>query len=354
MTESTVDAPVAHIRSPADLIESIPYLLGFHPVDSVVLAQLREGRGKLGSIVRADLPSVAEAGPLAVQLAIQCAGRGGDGAVILIYGSADDTPDIKRDVGLVELIGALLHMVGVQLCDAMSVAAGRWRSYFCTDPECCPAEGSPVAAKPGSDVAATGAIAGIAPFPDRQALVRSLELPGSWVAGPMTVALRHAETASVLAARRPSTAAAWQAGTHERFRQAVRRARGGGRPRVRPALTDQQAARLLVGLVDIRARDACWQDLDLHCSAEALAVCWQLAQRSLPPYRSAPLLLLGWVAWRRGDGALARVAAERALKDDPGYEAARLLLVAIDRGLHPDQLPRLVSRRAHPGHRRRR
>ena len=188
-------------------------------------------------------------------------------------------------------------------------------------------------------------------LPDRQALVRSLEPLPPNVAEPMEQALKQAEAAFVLAVRRRGTASAWQAGTRERFHRAVYRARGGGRPGGRPLLTDREVARLVVGLVDLQARDTCWQDLDLRCSAEAFAVCWQLAQRSLWPYRSAPLFLLGWAAWRRGDGVLARVAAEHALEEDVSYEAARLLLVMLDHGLHPDELPRLASRRNHPARR---
>jgi hypothetical protein len=59
------------------------------------------------------------------------------------------------------------------------------------------------------------------------------------------------------------------------------------------------------------------------------------------------MFLLGWAAWRRGDGALARVAAHRALASDADYDAARLLLVVLDHGIDPDELPRLLA--ARPG-----
>ena len=42
------------VRSPADLIAAVPYLLGFHPADSVVAVALR-GR-QIIFAARADLP----------------------------------------------------------------------------------------------------------------------------------------------------------------------------------------------------------------------------------------------------------------------------------------------------------
>jgi hypothetical protein len=108
-------------------------------------------------------------------------------------------------------------------------------------------------------------------------------------------------------------------------------------------LNDNEVARLLVGLTDIDARDACWRVLEIRCSVQALGVCWQLARRSLPPYRAAPLFLLGWAAWRRGDGALARIAVEQALQEDAAYGAALLLLDILDHGIRPDEVPRLAG-----------
>lgn len=33
---------------------------------------------------------------------------------------------------------------GLRVLDALSVADGRWRSYDCTNPSCCPPEGHPI------------------------------------------------------------------------------------------------------------------------------------------------------------------------------------------------------------------
>jgi len=54
-----------------------------------------------------------------------------------------------------------------------------------------------------------------------------------------------------------------------------------------------------------------------------------------PGYVSAPASLLAFVAWQCGNGALANVALDRALADDPRYSMAVLLREAIDCGAPP-------------------
>jgi hypothetical protein len=61
-----------------------------------------------------------------------------------------------------------------------------------------------------------------------------------------------------------------------------------------------------------------------------------LCQRVEGPFACAPLTMLAWHSWARGEGALARVAVERALGEDPTYRLATLLLSALDHAVAPD------------------
>ena len=47
------------------------------------------------------------------------------------------------------------------------------------------------------------------------------------------------------------------------------------------------------------------------------------------------LRLFAFVAWQAGDGALANVALDRALADEPGYSMAQLLRQVITAGAPP-------------------
>nr|WP_305070542.1 DUF4192 family protein [Micromonospora sp. 4G55] len=51
---TATDRPRLTVRSPADLLAAVPYLLGFHPADSVVVVAMRAQRVVFAA--RADLP----------------------------------------------------------------------------------------------------------------------------------------------------------------------------------------------------------------------------------------------------------------------------------------------------------
>src|SRR5690349_6930299 len=58
------------LRGPADLAEALPYLMGFHPDDSIVMVALHGARGRFGGRLRLDIPASAADWPdTAAQLA---------------------------------------------------------------------------------------------------------------------------------------------------------------------------------------------------------------------------------------------------------------------------------------------
>ena len=60
-----------------------------------------------------------------------------------------------------------------------------------------------------------------------------------------------------------------------------------------------------------------------------------LTRHAQPGYIAGPACLLAFTAWQTGNGALANVALDRALADNPGYSMALLLRDAIDAGAPP-------------------
>ena len=60
-----------------------------------------------------------------------------------------------------------------------------------------------------------------------------------------------------------------------------------------------------------------------------------LTRMARPGYVAAPAALLAFVAWQSGNGALANVALDRALADNPGYSMATLLRQVITAGAPP-------------------
>ena len=62
-----------------------------------------------------------------------------------------------------------------------------------------------------------------------------------------------------------------------------------------------------------------------------------LAQHATDEHAAPILTVLAAYTWWHGDGALARVALDRALRCDPGYRLARLLELMLDEGIRPDR-----------------
>lgn len=109
----------------------------------------------------------------------------------------------------------------------------------------------------------------------------------------------------------------------------------------RPQLTDEIAARIILGLQDLHTRDAALstgEESDLPYERQLWGY---LARRCVPPHtgKAPPLLtLLGWVAWRQGDTVTASHAFTEAVDIYPGYTLATLLLDGIRTECDPARL----------------
>jgi hypothetical protein len=108
-------------------------------------------------------------------------------------------------------------------------------------------------------------------------------------------------------------------------------------------LSDDEVARFGVALTETAIRDSVWLAVDDRRLA-GFELWRELARRLPEPYDAPALFLLGWTAWRDGNGAIASVAAQRAVASDPTYSAADLLLGAISGGIDPRRVPRLRNR----------
>jgi hypothetical protein len=96
------------------------------------------------------------------------------------------------------------------------------------------------------------------------------------------------------------------------------------------------------GLRDVRVRDRAL-GFALGARAAAAEALWTECTRRLPaPLDAAPATLLAVSAWLRGDGAMARIALDRALDSQPDYALADLLSRGLDAGLGPRDLRAMV------------
>jgi hypothetical protein len=318
------------ISGPGELLQAVPYLLGFHPNASLVLIGLHDGR--LVVTARLDLPDAAEPGVLAHTAAAMA--RGGSTAVVAaVYDSASDGT-LPSWGGLAAAVELDAEQAGCELLEVLLVSRGRWRSLMCGSPDCCPADGYELPAAPSAFTTAA-TYEGVVPLPDRSALEAVL--------APETDERRAALDEAIEAAEHASVAAALD-GHAARCQRSVKRALfAAARASAEPGWCGPDAAtvaRFGVALGAIAVRDAVWMAVeDGRLDGRPL---WRDLARRLPsPYNAPALFLFGWAAWRAGDGTLAGIAAERAVNSDPKYSAADLLLAAVARGVDPRQLPKL-------------
>jgi len=336
----------ALIHGPADLLQAVPYLLGFHPVDSLVLVGF-EG-AHLVVTARMDLTDVAE--PAAVAHTLAAITRGGATRVLCVV--YDSVPAVGPPSwgGLAAALQGDCDLAGCELSDVLRVAGGHWWSLLCTDPHCCPAGGNLLPEGPSPFVAAA-TYAGVVALPDRQALAATLQAQPAALRARLRPLLHEHERAASRATTGGGAGGSDGSGTRyerERLRAlfaAARRASlGEGNARGDIELSDAELAAHAVALTALGVLDGIWLAID-DGRLDGRGLWREMARRLPTPYDAPPLFLFGWANWRHGNGALALIAAERAIESDPQYTAADLLLATLSHGLDPRHTPPLRPRR---------
>ncbi|AEB44311.1 DUF4192 domain-containing protein [Micromonospora maris] len=316
------------LRSPADVVTAVPYLLGFHPTDaSIVVIVSRHGRVVFAA--RTDLPA-----PDAPAHQIRdLAGR----LIPVLHQQQPITELLLVGYGTAEHVDPALHAVrdtftaeGMTVQEILRVTGTRFVSLLCDNRACCPPEGTPFDPT-ASLVAVQATAAGLVAFPDRAAVAARF--------APLTGAARDRmqQATDTAVARLEALLADDTAAVDEAGPQAVRAAlRHPDR-----ALTDDEAAWLTVLLVRLSVRDLA---ADLSPPTDQYVTFWtDITRRAHETLVPAPATLLAITAWRCGDGALAAMAAERALQVDPGYRLADLLLQALHAGLPPSMFEQTAT-----------
>ncbi|MEY4137435.1 MAG: hypothetical protein RL205_1563 [Actinomycetota bacterium] len=337
-----MDIPELVLAGPDSIAASIPYILGFTPGDSLVVLWLREGCVRL--TMRIDLPP-AHAAPHEWVDAVMAHHLGSDEIILAVFPArklnARDARGVLRAESLVALLLEQLASRGCRVHDALLVQGDRWWSYLCEQPECCSSAGTVIDPAIADDVAARFALAGVAPLPDRDAVLACC------AANP---ARQKANRPRVLAARRAyarrDAAARATAAEFERMRdqaiEFVRDALLGTQ-----ALDDAREAEILVALGDVRVRDTVlWEiahsrDHDGHRAFDRAAHLLRGAPSgTIAPIGSVAALL----AWLIGDGVRAGAALDRVRAERADYPLAELLARSIGAGLSPTSWLEMMSR----------
>lgn len=429
------------LSSPGEVAAAVPHFFGFAPDYSVVLLGLTPhglgGRAALCHGMRVDLDAV-ERHPsrFARWAAERMLDEGAVESLILIYPrfGAPAIPGMHQRLST--LLCAQFRQLGPRPLDSLFIAGGRWWSFLCEKPDCCPMEGTAIDPA-ASEVAALSTYSGLVVLPSRAALAASLQpYPSDTVertrAACVALVDERARKQKAECARTDEcaqTAEDTEDAEDTQMAQQeslLREAAGIRLPRQREAvhdrdavhdqnavhdrnavpvlaatrvgdlsfpawptlnsfasshdfrpkrpepesidpvlgmaldwtevralwqladrlggevegpgwqLADEAAARLLLGLTDVRVRDylATWCATERAGQAVALAV--ELARRAVTAEQAAAgYSVAAWASWALGWGAWASLTLERALAAVPDYSLAVLIQTGLARGVGP-------------------
>lgn len=347
------------LRGPAELADALPYLMGFHPNDSVVLVALHGASGRFGGRLRLGIPrSPLEWPPVADQLA-QCLvegseRRGGRPDAIVVFVCQDPADGesgrqvMERLRPLAQRLRTACGSLDVPVREALCVSDGRFWSYCCPDARCCPPEGTGLAMPGTSVMAAAATYAGIHVRGSLREMEARLEPLRTPAAEGQERALDEAGAALVPRILLDGSREQVGAETLRLAGELIGRladASGAGSACTDSGddalIRDDEAASVILGLQDRVTRDRAAEWMEGPRAPAALRLWRALSRRCVGPYAehaTAPLTLAGWVAWSTGDEPGARVALGFALRLDPRYVFAQLLHQACNEGLDPEAL----------------
>ncbi|MFB6503860.1 DUF4192 domain-containing protein [Streptomyces sp. NPDC002466] len=358
-----VDEQQITLRGPAELADALPYLMGFHPNDSVVMVALHGGRGRFGGRLRLGIPQTPEEWPSVAEQLAECLIKGSERrgsrpdaiVIFLCQDPAEGEPAgrvMERLRPLAQSLRTACGALDVPVLEALCISDGRYWSYCCPDGRCCPAEGNRMAMPGTSVMAAAAAYAGIQVRGSLREMESRLMPLGTAAEVDQQRALDSMGGEMVPRLLDEAGRKAVGRETLDLARRLMKRL-GEASPTT-PSLADinddrlishDEAASVILGLQDRDTRDRAAEWMEGPEADSALRLWRALSRRCVPPYEehaAAPLALAGWVSWSTGDEPAARVALGLALRMDPHYTFAQLLHEACNQGLDPETLRRCL------------
>jgi hypothetical protein len=308
------------LTSANDLITAIPFLIGFHPTNSIVLISVKDGA--IGLAMRIDLPEHLVSKQIDL-LAHHFLRDQSEAALLVAY-----MPENRDDGDSILIsLGAGLIRNGVDIQESIVVQSNRYRSIICRDQSCCPPIGKEMPEINASEIAAEHVIAGIPmPFENISQLIETLSpdpasLALSWASEVSTFAIDD-DDLDVGALRRDGVE------TMDLLLDDFRMGYG---------VTNRTlVARMIGRMSDLQVRDYA---MGVHSedTYDIYFTMWREVLRLAPIGFVAPIAcIVAAMAYEGGDGALAQKALDRALDDDEHYPLAALLRRVFNAGWPPE------------------
>lgn len=314
-TDTAPEPAVLRVREPGDILGVLPYMLGFHPTESLVAAFVRDRRVVVTA--RMDLAVAADLEALVDQLEMVSL-RVDSRALLLVGYSAD--PEIR------DVVRDLADVVPFALVDALAVSGDTWWSVCC-EGACCPAEGRPydIGTHP---LAAEAVLAGISAATTREDVA-------ALTAGPAAADRERLLAATDATARR--LAGLNRRRRQRRMKQIVERVLRSGGP------TETEALEIAVLARDLAVRDTAWA-LMTRQQGEAHVALWRaVVAVTVWPYEAAPLGMLAVAGWLSGNGTLLNCCIDRLQEVAPDYTLLEMCRDISERAIPPQLFDTMVA-----------
>ena len=316
------------IDGPANLLATVPYLLGFNPEKSLVIVAVKGQHDQVVVSMTLDLPDKIEDldASFMNNLKETLKRSGADGLVAIFY--VDSNPQ-----GLKSISELLMTEISTEfhVRDILWVCDHKWASYLCSDESCCPKEGRALEIEKPSMAQKELVLARRSVASKKSDLKDFLEIT---TVNQDLIPLISQFARQKAKSEHNQTIEKWES-TQFKFLSA---------PKAFKEIDLKLYARLLLGLTDIPVRDALLaHHIELGQIKEdpnqylfQIAQNWaQVAKVSPETFRPPICTCIAVFMWQAGEGILARSAIDFALAQDPQFHLAKLINNALDSGMPP-------------------
>ena len=315
------------VKTPHDLLAAVPFLIGYHPTNSLVLISIKGDA--LEMAMRIDFPINPPEGAFQL-LASHLRRDQAEGALLVAY-----VPDgIATGEEVLQNAAEAVAKLEIPIRELMLVQNNSWRSLLCVDESCCPKDGNPIEDFESSRIAAEQVANGkVLPYSDSEGLTHSISANQisrdiNWNA--QVIGFRIDPEASNLNELQRDGAESVLLLADFYIQKGF-------------CKDYDLNARVLGRLSDVQVRDfalGCHTDQTLN----AYWTMWRDLLRIAPPKFVAPVAsLFAAIAYENGEGAFAHRALDRAIEDDPEYSLSRLLRRVFSSGWPPSGFAQLRS-----------
>lgn len=315
------------IDGPANLLATVPHLLGFNPENSLVVVALKGENDRVVVTMTLDLPQANEFDQAFINNLKETIKRSGaDGLVAVFF--VENNPQTYQEVAsiLMDKVSTQFH-----IRDILWVYQNKWASFLCVDQDCCPKAGRDLDVDNQVKSATSLRVIGKPAVGTRRELDEFLK-----------VTQVNNDLVPLISKFAKQRAKAEHNKNHSKW--AKTQFSFLSQKKAFNDFDEKTWARLLLGLTDIPIRDALLaHHIELSQVSEdpnqyliSIAQKWaQVARVSPADFRTSICTCIAAFLWQAGEGILARGAVDFALAQDPQFHLAKLLNNALNSGMPP-------------------